>query len=106
EDFYYDGSTNLTACGRTFGGTCRGALTKRRVYRQFSSGPVAGGQKCTGGSDPYCVDYGTWYDGSTGNPTRHIRPEIMTGFDGTDLSNAPGTRLNYDDVFGVYATRT
>src|SRR4051812_40902284 len=65
EEYFYDGSNQLGslasfACGASFGAGCKGALTKKRVYRDASVGSVTD-PSCS--DDTTCVDYGYWYDG-------------------------------------------
>jgi RHS repeat-associated protein len=99
EEYFFDGSNQLGslagfACGAFFGASCKGTLTKKRVYRAASVGSVTD-PSCN--DDTTCVDYGYWYDGIgalVGNRTRAVRPRAMQS-SGAQLALAPATTYEY-----------
>jgi RHS repeat-associated protein len=101
EEFFYDGSASVDSCGSAFG-SCRGALTKHRVYRDLGAvqfnGPV-----CTDAN--LCSDEGLWYD-ATGNPTRSMGPSQMVRAGGDPSSTAVAASEVFYDPLHVFPVRT
>src|SRR5262249_17280199 len=92
-------------CGSAFG-ACKGALTKKRVYRAPSLTDIDV-HRCA--SPSACADYGAWYDGATGNRTHEMRPSIMaaTAYDGNAQTASGDLRIkryNFLDGFSLFAT--
>ena len=102
EQHFYDGSATSTICGSAFG-ACKGAITKLREFRTLGgagTSPESSELVC----DPAtCLDFGFWYDGTTGNLTRIARPSEMRNLGGSAQNSS--LSLTYDDT-GLFHTDT
>src|SRR5262249_16966452 len=101
EELFYDGSGTIDACGTSFR-ACKGALTKRRVYRnaQVAPGTTSGRTHETVG-----VDDGVWDDGAAGNPIRHATAEAMRQSGGDPVSALAAT-VDFGGPYGLFPTVT
>ena len=103
EQYFYDGSSDESLCGTAFGSTCHAALTKKRVYRDTTYGTVSAAacSQVNVNGDLVCVDYGMWYDGTTGNKIIDVRPAEMASAGGDPLS-ARSTHYFFDTTYSLF----
>jgi RHS repeat-associated protein len=104
EDYFYDGGTRIDHPGSVFGVT-RGLMTKKRVYRDLTLDHVNDIACRPDGFN--CVDYGSWFDSSTGNKVRDVRPSEMarSAVDGDPSRATSYTRYDLDPDFALFAIR-
>src|SRR5262249_10508177 len=102
EEYYYDGSGNVGACGTQFG-SCKGALTKKRGYRDPTVDPIttAACTQLTASGEPVCVDYGFGYELFTGNRILEVRPVEMVNA-GANPDAAQATHYTYDRAYALF----
>src|SRR5207245_2126154 len=94
EDYFYDGGTSIDLPGNAFAGGFKGVLTRKRVYRDFAVGQINGNQSCPVSSTqngPACVDYGFWYEATTGNKAREVKPSAMASGSNNPQTATPFT---------------
>ena len=103
QDFFYDGSPSVDGCGSAFGAACKGAATKVRSYKQPAT-QVNGDTVCT---TAVCDDAGKWYDATTGNLVREVRPSKMT-IVGAEMPNSGlvGSSIQYDPTYSLLPLQT
>jgi RHS repeat-associated protein len=106
EEYFYDGGSAVGTCGTSFGATCKGALTKKRVYRDPTVDPIttAACTQTMASGEPVCVDYGSWYDSTTGNRIADVRPANMQAAGG-DPSTALARRYIYDTTYSLFPVK-
>ena len=98
-EFFYDGSDDVNRCGILYG-ACRGALTKRRSYREPAA--TVSANYCA--DETVCEDHGYVYDGNVGVLVAEIKPSDLKAARGDPNAAVPYVTYGYDANYLYPAT--